>query len=211
MRKRRKRRSHSFFTGEFLLGPTQHVQHRFIAGSALNPTGAAATDFPVSANGLFDPLATGGNHQPRGFDQLTPLYAQYTVLKAFCKCTFVNASAAATDRYVCGISLLPNVTLITSLQGALEIRQRVYKSMGPEDGNVVVGIWCNLGKFLGVPNPRNEDDMKGTASSVPSLEAFFHVWASSVVGSDPAPIDVVIDISYYTVWSAPQRPASSEG
>lgn len=44
-------------------------------------------------NSLFDPDKTGSGHQPYGYDQITPLYLRYRVLRFRYKITFATSSS----------------------------------------------------------------------------------------------------------------------
>ena len=59
---------------------------------SINP-GAAGTPaaYVYRANGLYDPDLTGGGHQPRGYDQFTPMYNHWTVVGA--KVTVLSAGS----------------------------------------------------------------------------------------------------------------------
>lgn len=58
------------------------VQMRYGETIALTSTVGALGNYEWSANDLFDPNITGAGHQPYGFDQWTPLYQKFTVMKS---------------------------------------------------------------------------------------------------------------------------------
>ncbi len=194
----------------YLLGTKRLVKHRFFETIALNPAAAGVSAFPYSTNGIQDPGAGGSAHQPRGFDQLAVLYAQYLVLKCHIKATFVNASSVAGDRYIVGIAHRSTVTADTTLEDYIENRNVVYKPLAADDGSTSVSMWCNAAKFSGYPRSgRGERVFHSVTTSVPEIQTFMHVFAASVVGSDPSALDVAVDITYFVEWTSPILPAVS--
>jgi len=60
-------------------------------------------------NSLFDPDYTGTGHQPRYFDQLTPIYGRYKVLKSDCEVEMINGSPTSGAIF----AVTPNTEIIT--------------------------------------------------------------------------------------------------
>lgn len=195
---------------DMLLGTKKLVKHRFFTNTSLDPAAAGVSVFPISANGLHDPETSGGAHQPRGFDQLVTLFGRYLVPKAFIKATFVSSPSTTLDSYACFIGVVPNATPLTTLVDYMELRNKQSTALGVEDSSKVLTMWCNVAAFHGYPHGgRGERDLHANTSSVPAIEAFFHVGVASVLGGEPAAIDVMIEVTYYVEWSRPALPPVS--
>ena len=54
--------------------------------------GAAVASYVFRGNSLFDPDYTGTGHQPRYYDQLTPIYGRYKVLRSAITVEMINGS-----------------------------------------------------------------------------------------------------------------------
>jgi len=71
------------FSGQSVGLPARKmVQMRYCEHVSIVSTVGALNSYEWSANDLYDPNITGGGHQPYGFDQWTPLYQKFTVMKS---------------------------------------------------------------------------------------------------------------------------------
>ncbi len=211
-RYRRKRKGVLAIRGSwntFLLGPQIRVKHRYFLRVTIDPGAGLASQNVLMTNGMFDPNVTGGGHQPRGFDQLGLLFNTYYVEKSFIKCQFINNSVAATSTYVVIIAKDTSNLTSTSLEEWMENRVNVNTVMGPETGSKQLSMWDYPARSLGYPMGRAEDDLKGSSTSNPALQNFFHVIVAPPASADPGAMDVIIEITFYAIWSHPIEPAES--
>ena len=102
--------------GKFFLYKAQQVFIRHI--SALTP-GAAVASYVFRGNSLYDPDYTGTGHQPRYYDQLTPIYGRYKVLSSAITVEMINGAANSGAIF----AITPNTEIITftSWQQASEL------------------------------------------------------------------------------------------
>jgi len=64
------------------------MTHKYCDKVQLTSTLGVITNYLFSTNGLYDPNITGTGHQPAYFDQMTPIYNNYTVIMSRIKVTF---------------------------------------------------------------------------------------------------------------------------
>jgi hypothetical protein len=60
----------------------------------------STTNWCFHCNGLYDPNATGGGHQPYGHDTYADIYNQYTVLKSKIKITPTGRTASSGNNAI---------------------------------------------------------------------------------------------------------------
>ena len=94
-----------------LLKDKMKVTFRYASRIIINPAAAGNGVHVFSANGMYDPDLTGVGHQPRGFDEVMPLYDHYTVIGS--KCT-VAACNLSTGGGILGIALKDSTTTKTA-------------------------------------------------------------------------------------------------
>ncbi len=175
----------------------------------VDPLGGLATNVVVTCNGLFDPFGSLSTVQPRGFDQMGFLFQNYYVEKLHCKATWANKSASTSDTYICGITLRNDATPSTARVDLMESRYCKYKIMGNQDGHTSVAMTVRPANFLGFPKGRNEELMKGSTTANPGQNCFFHVFTAAVGSENPGSIVVVIELTFYTIWTDPVLPPTS--
>lgn len=176
---------------------------------SLNPTAVALADFVFRANSIYDPSFTGTGHQPLGFDQLMPLYDHYVTIGSSIKTTFVNTSA---ETIIAGISLTDTSTTLTNDAQVIENGSNKYVVLGPNGSSrdtATVTLNCNPNKFLGRSKPLSDPNLRGTETTSPVEQCYFHVWAGGVTGADPAQIQASTFIKYTSVLIEPKQLALS--
>ncbi len=206
-RKRRRRRRTGF--SKNLLGQslatTLRYNQQFDLDAGMNPAVAVQVMF---ANSLFDPDVTGVGHQPRGFDEIMPLYDYYVVVGA--KIT-VKTSPTATSSHLWGIRLKDSSSLETTLTNYLEARNVVSKMIGVSAGpQQVLTYGFSAKKFLGRSHPMSDSQLKGSASTSPTEGAFFHLFTGSpIAGANPVAQAFDVTIEYRVVFIEPKNPTIS--
>lgn len=175
----------------------------------LNP-GATAPGFAtISANGIYQPLPSGATHQPLGFDQLMALYDHYHVLGSRVTAEFVpgdrgtDGLGGEKGAAIVGIQLADSATPITTFDNCREQTNSI-SSVVVGDGNGYRKLMKNYSgkQFHNVQNVKDNDDLRGSLTSNPSEQAYFHIWARPTVsGSDPGTVDVVILMEYIVLFT----------
>jgi len=175
-------------------------------GTSINAGLAMIDNHIFSCNGVFDPDITGVGHQPKGFDQIMPLYDHYTVLKSRIACTFYPNG---TNIFRCGIVVVDSTSEYTNLSQVGEVPTAkstcVMNGSSADCKTVSVGVFPL--KFLGMKF--GEDTTRGSASSNPAEGCFFHVYVGSASGADPVAIFFDAKIWYTVVFHEPKILAQS--
>jgi hypothetical protein len=200
----RKRRKRGMKT---LLGNKLFCKLRLFDITEINPGVGLVANHVYSCNGLFAPNITGGALQPRGFDQIAPMFDHYTVVGAKIRVLFSTASG--NGPLICGVHLKDTSSTSTSLLNAMEsrsVKSRVLTLEKP----VVITFKINLSKFLGRPSILSEDNCRGDISSNPAEQAYFHVFASSAdAGTDGGVVNMQVTIDFIVAWTEPHQPTAS--
>jgi len=71
--------------------------------------GTPLASYVFRGNSLYDPDYTGTGHQPRYYDQLTPIYGRYKVLASECFVEMINGGANSGAIF----ALTPNTEILT--------------------------------------------------------------------------------------------------
>jgi hypothetical protein len=174
--------------------------------------GSVPTNF-YSANGLFDPDATGIGHQPIGFDQMMALYEQFTVLRAHIKVTFASAGEHARV----GIYLSPD-TVAPGLPRLVENGlMKMGVVCGPATSNgqyafTTLELVCDIPKYFGKSREAilADPQMYGTIAANPGEQAYFAVCAWAAFDS-AADVNIAYDvtITYESSYWEPKKLTSS--
>lgn len=185
---------------------------RYVEQLALNPglAGTAAVNV-FNAGGLYDPNTTGVGHQPRGFDQLMPLYDHYVVIGAKITATFATRASSLYPT-MCGIALRDGSVVDTNPNDYLEGGSVVSGVISPDGtGKCIVtkSISYSPRRFLGRSKPMSDSQLKGSDSANPSEAGFFHVFCAPIQAVDEGPVDVLVRIDYIAVFIEPKDVAQS--
>lgn len=179
---------------------------------SVNP-GAAGTAgvYVFSANGIFDPNYTGTGHQPRGFDQLMTMYDHYTVIGAKIVVDFI--SEGSYDN-ICWIALKDSSTADADPNDYLEARN-VVSTMLPHSGTGGNTTTRRLSKkystrkFLGRSKPMSDPELKGSTSSNPAEQAWFHIGIAPTTSVDESAMNIQVRLEYLVVFHEPRQPTQS--
>ncbi len=167
----------------------QMIKLRYHELVTLNPAiGSTATNV-FKANGMFDPNTTGAGHQPMGFDQFIGiLYNHFTVVGSKITVAFASESTAA-QTVVVGVALKSSPVVTAVSAGLLEQARTHWDYLSNlSSGRAIQNVSSTLSTkdFMGVKDPIDEQDLRGTAAADPVELAHYHVFA--------APFDNVADI-----------------
>ena len=162
-----------------------------------------------SASGLYDPDITSGGHQPRGFDQLMALYDHYVVIGS--KCVVQTLQLPQSGRNNCvGIALKDSNGSFGDQNAALESGYVVSKLHSSDRNEVLTQTMRYSPKvFLGRSAPLADPDLKGTVSSNPVENAFYHIFNSPAEGISNSTIQCMVTIEYIVAFIEPKNPAQS--
>lgn len=142
----------------------------FLSNSADNLTGLTGSEQAWRLNSLFDPYFTGAGHQPLGFDQLTPIYSQYTVYRVDVQvrvCSYIG-----TGGVYLAINTRPSNSTynLAGLKNAGEIQEQPNNTI--MDGQILQtwdqSFWIN--QVEGIPKSKvmNENNYSANVTTNPS-------------------------------------------
>jgi len=196
-----------------LLGNSRAVKLKYVEVTTIPVVAGLPGLLSFRIMNIFDPLASGGGHQPRGFDQLEPLYGKYCVLGAKCTVNFMpNNTQHANIQYI-QTSTDQAVTLINPVD-ALEDRQVVSKPWSPGGGigskQVLVSKFSTK-KFFNKVDVLDDPHLAGGTNGIaPATNAFFNV-SNSPAHAAPTfqHTDCIVVIDYFVVFSDPTNPLGS--
>lgn len=180
-------------------------------GISVNPGAGLAGEYIFRANDVFDPNQSGVGHQPRGFDQLMPLFNHFTVIGSR-----IRVSAVNDDENVGAI-------LSCTLQGEgttqlnpidhLERQDVKYAVMGPKNGSNTVGqvsMNCSVKRFFRKTNLLDDPTLRGDVSTSPTEQAYYHIGVYPHNGTtDLGAVDLMVLIDYIVTFHEPNDVASS--
>lgn len=203
-RRRRYRRKKKKYKIPTIISSRHTCRLKYLEQVDLNPGTGGSAHQVFRANGLFDPNASVGGHQPRGFDQMMALFDHYTVIGAKIRADFM--STGNTTNHICLISTQDDAVTQTDPAAYIENKYTTYKYQGGSDTQpVTITKAVNPAKFLGRTNPLDDDELRGDALADPTEGVFFHVstFAPNFTGN-PDIINTMVSIEYVVVFSEPK-------
>lgn len=167
--------------------------------------GGSAASYVFSANGLYDPDITGIGHQPLGFDQLMPLYDNYTVIATKITVEGVNTDSTHENQLV--MYMKQNSVAETQFNTLVENGNCKTLLMTPKGGSRDRGqltMAANPNKFLGRSNPLSDDELKGTVSSNPSEQCYWIIGVAPNSSENALPVSLQVIIEYTVIFTEPK-------
>lgn len=173
--------------------------------SAFQVTSGAgnAGSYVFSANGLYDPDITSTGGQPSGFDQMMVFYQHYTVFRS--KMTIAVKNQTSGVFASCSLAARADNTVVNSIETIMENGNCVFTKLST--GFLVMkelAMTIDISRFCGCDDLMDEHDSRGSVSSNPVEQTYFHVstWNSETVAS----VNVWVEarIEYYAVFSEPR-------
>lgn len=164
----------------------------------------------MSGNGLYDPNITLVGHQPRGFDNLMPLYDHYACTSSICKIQAYNQEG--NKEVILGIAVLDTATVRTDVNDYLESPYVTYKvtaASNNQDQPSRLSIRGNYKTNLGMKDP-TDSSLKGTVLANPTEQWYYHIFVAPLDGStDVSETQLVVEMRYNTLFIEPRNPNQS--
>jgi len=145
---------------------------------------ATLAGYNFSANGLFDPDAQVGGHQPGCFDIFAGIYDHYIVKGSKIKATFWSEDAATTYLSIVGIkldddtSLSPASTWNDLIEQPSKLTHYKFMRNSPANAPGVVTVHHSFSptKFFGFKDIKdNQAEVGALCSANPTEQAYFHL------------------------------------
>lgn len=163
------------------------------------------------ANGAYDPDTSAiEGHQPRGFDQLMPLYNHCTVLGSRITAWFSSEESSLAQLVY--LTLQGEDTTQLNPIDYLERQDCRTKVLTGRQGVGTCTLSMNYSTkgFFGRKDVLDDTSLRGDASNNPSEKAYFHLGCVAMdEASDPASINVCYNIDYIITFHEPNDVASS--
>lgn len=192
-------------SGNLPLRKTLKSKFRYSEDIQLVSSASTPAVHVFSLNGLYDPNVTGIGHQPRGFDELMPLYDHYVVIGARVRVDFVNAST--TNTAFVFLAVRDSNTVSTGYTDYLENGNNKHITMGVEGSganNKTLYYNVNPNKFLGRSKPMADPQLKGSNASNPTEQAYLHIAAVSSDLFTATNMTILVTIEYTAVLIEPK-------
>lgn len=178
--------------------------------SSISVTVGAMSSYVFSVNGLYDPNVTGTGHQPAGFDQMMVFFDHYVVVHSKATVTWANAASASTPQIA--LSLNSTVTPVTDpvvLNETGYVARDILNVAGTNDGIKTTSMTCDVSKFQGVPIPKDNPELWGSATANPVEQSYFNLSAWEGLSSTSAVVRFEIMIEYDAWFIEPRKVSSS--
>lgn len=180
-------------------------------GLSVNPGGGLVAEYIFRANDCFDPNQSGVGHQPRGFDQLMPLYNHFTVLGS--RITIHVSNEGNNESIACFLTLQGESTTQTNpidLMERQDVKNIVLAPKGGGNTNGKLSYNFSAKRFFGPNQPMDDTSQRGDVTQSPSEQAYYHFGCVALNGStDVAAIPFNVTIDYIVMFHEPNDVASS--
>lgn len=187
------------------------VTHKYATIVDYNVATKTLTRNTFKCNGMFDPDDRLGGHQPLYFDQLTPIYNHYVVLKSKMKATFLQSYPNQTSNPECIVAVTTDddTSTTSNYETMVEIAPpKQVKALGANQPSTVVMCPWSASKIFG-SNPLDNPRLQGTSASDPTELSHYTVSVFNQSGVGPAYVSVLIELQYDAVWFELKTPTGS--
>lgn len=198
-------------TKKHILGTrTRKVTMRYSTTDLIDGA-ATPSNLIYRSNSMYDPEVALGGDSPRGFDQLMALYDHFVVIGAtitiYASC--VNSDGSA----IVSIQNRDSATPALDRRDVMEYSDKSTTILGGQntDKVAVMSHSVNVGNFLGRNSVMSDPELKGSASTNPDEQSYFHVYAfhGSTDTEDAPPVFITTEIEYTAILIEPKLPGAS--
>lgn len=177
------------------------MTHRYFDNQAIITSVPGTIGFiPFRANGMFDPYALLGGHQPYYFDQMSALYNHWVVIGSRIKVKFVPGSDWGRPMMI-GLTLQDDTTAFTSFEQIAEYSQNKHGLMSELITEpYIITLNYSAKKVFGGSILAN-DNLRGSASADPTEQSIFGVYAQPTDLAANQTVNIQVDIEYIAVWT----------
>lgn len=175
--------------------------HKYSEVFQLTSTIGSATTHHWRANGMFDPDASFGGHQPMFYDQFTPIYGHYVIIGSKITARVMQATATGVPMTV-GLFLNDDATLAFSTMSTFkEQNSTTYRQIAAADNNIhTLSCKYSAKKTYGGAVASNPN-LWGIATADPAEDVYFTFLTQVTDGSSTNSIVLDIMIEYIALWS----------
>lgn len=179
---------------------------RFQASDTWTTAGGVSNQV-YRGNGPYDPEESVGGGQPRYFDQMMALYANYVVFSSSITVRVINMDAVPLR-----VGVIPSYinTDFTSINAVSEMPGGTIRLVGPSTGkeHTVIKRYAKTNQILTYKNVIDEVSLSGNSAGNPDKQWFWHVVLENIDAGD-LNAQVEIEIKYYTLLYNREHIASS--
>lgn len=179
------------------------VTHRYCDQITLTSTAGVMATYQWKCNGMYDPNATGGGHQPLLFDQLTPLYNHYQVVGSKMKIRIVpHTSNTVTSNFACFVNddtAFEN----TGIDGTAEQVGATATLIGTVAGGnrpITKTLFWSSKKYFGTKELENSR-LQGTSSTDPTELSFYSLCLQAFDQTNSCQLQIFVEIDYTAIWT----------
>lgn len=161
----------------------------------------------ITCNGIHDPDITFTGHQPRGRDQLHPLYDHHVVLgsKMVLRMTAKEGEDVIPLNF--GIAIRDSPSVSASPSDYMETRTVKSNVVSSANGSRTAIMKVNPAKWLGRSKPLADPELKGSQTSNPTEQCYFHIFAYAQEATTVYYYNGYVD--YIVAFIEPRQPGES--
>lgn len=163
-------------------------------------TAGTTVKYPFRANGMFDPYAPLGGHQPYGFDQWTAIYNHWVVTASTIRVTIVpDAASTALAPLMVGIynddDTSNSLTYFDMIEASNRGQYRAINYNSPP--SVIKAGYKSKWTFGNAPLA--DPSQRGTAAADPTETQVFNLWVANT-GAAAAQQTFYVEIEYQATF-----------
>lgn len=187
------------------------VKMRYVESLNFAPSTSFQT-FDFRANGVFDPYAGAGGHQPIGYDEWSLFYNHNVVVSSKIKVELASGhNANNNDTCLFCVYLADDATTASTILELAEQGKCAYRLVSGNTQTQKPFTLTNsysAKKFFNVADVKDNLDRLGSAwGAVPSEEAIFRIALQGIygVGTYTGAMQAVVTIEYTVLLSEPRE------
>lgn len=175
---------------------------------SLNPDITGVASHVYSLNGIYDPNISGVGHQPRGFDQIMPMFDHYVVVGCRVTLEFAPVSSAVYPQIVGGnVNDDTSLLLLNDYLESTKVKSRQLSNTSGYPTRIVMNV--NPNRFLGRSHPLSDSQLKGSSASNPAEQAYLHIFTGPYQGVDAGAVYCNVRLDYSVIFIEPKDLAQS--
>ncbi len=212
-RRKRKRKRASY--DKIAMPKKKTVAMRYVEAISLNPGAGGMANYVFRTNSLFEPDFTGVSHQPLFYDEISPSYESYRVIKSKIKVTPIASANAGVVPALWGVFKDDNTALDYTTGLAIIEDSRNSKNWGlsfnaPNQKYVATHLTSSFNAKRDLsPEAANNSVPVSSSPSSTEFAMYYQVWASSTGVNDPGALEFLIELEYVAEFTVSVHVAQS--